>query len=361
MPSSVPWQTFRLHSLNITAARLLPPSALAALAGPFNLFYGSSPAATHGLALLARLSTSQLAEAESLRAQRGLPPVLEQCTLMVYSSPSPGNTVGQQELLQGWADLVFYLAPLMSSLSIHSVCLTGLLTAIPGPALDMSQALADSQPDAHPHLHECMQRGGTNVMGALLADAFPKLHSLELRRCNISPNHLAPLLSSAPLKCLKLLWGTQLGSPPTGSMQAFCNLLSKGSINHLEVVDSLWGAVAPSKELRPPSLPRSPPSQLQLLRHIKLHNCGPLERLVPLLRLMPNLTHLEVSHHPIMDEWVLAYSLQTLLPSMSHLRTLLLPNSSGGPLDLARLKAAGSLRHVEVGTAAVCSMSTSDN
>jgi hypothetical protein len=358
MPSSVPWQTLRLHNLNISAARLLPPSALAALTGPSRLFIGSFPATTHLMAIPARQFASRLADADAIRAQRGLPPLLEQCTLHVYMSPSPGDAAGPpagHEFLQAWANLIFHLTPATSSLSIPSVCLLGLSAAMPGPALDMSEAmaLADSLPDAHPRLHECLQQGGTSVVGALLADAFPKLHTLELRTCHISPDHLAPLVSTAPLTCLKLTQRTRLGSPPKGSLQALCGILSKGSIDHLEVEDSLWGAVEPSNQLWPPSLPRSPPSQLQLLRHVKLHNCGSLERLVPLLRLMPNLTHLEVSHHPFMDQQCLGYPLKQLLPSMPHLRTLLLPNSSGyGLLDLSLLKAGGSLRHVEVGTSA---------
>jgi hypothetical protein len=79
---------------------------------------------------------------------------------------------------------------------------------MPETALDMSEALADSLPDAHPLLHECKQRGGTSIVGALLADASPKLHSLELWRCKISPDELAPLLATAPLKCRKLTEGT---------------------------------------------------------------------------------------------------------------------------------------------------------
>jgi hypothetical protein len=284
---------------------------------------------------------------------------------MVYSSPNPGNTVGQQAgdaLLEAWVNLIFNLPPLTSSLSIRSVCLVGLDAAFAEPALDVSEALTDSLSDAHPHLYECMQRGGTSVVGALLADAFSKLHSLELRRCNIGPDQLAPLLSSAALKCLKLTGGTQLGSTPKDSLRALCDLLSKGSIDHLEVVDSLWGAGASPMQLWPPSLPRSPPSQCQLLRHIKLHNCGSLHDLVPLLHLMPNLTHLEVSHHPDMSQWCLAAPLQRLLPGMPHLRTLLLPNSSGnfGLLDLAPIKAGGSLRHVQVGAIkAACQVNSS--
>jgi hypothetical protein len=96
-------------------------------------------------------------------------------------------------------------------------------------------------------------------------------------------------------------------------------------------------------------------------RHVRLHNCGPLGRLVPLHCCMPGLTHLAASHHPDMDQWHLGCPLGKLLPAMPRLRTLLLPNSSGyGLLDLSLLnKAAGSLRHVEVGASeAACQQQT---
>jgi hypothetical protein len=70
---------------------------------------------------------------------------------------------------------------------------------------------------------------------------------------------------------------------------------------------------------------------------------------VPLLQLMPSLTHLEVSHGPHMDAGLMLYALSRLLPGMPRLRTLLLPDSSYQGIFPPALLKAGSLQRIKLG------------
>jgi hypothetical protein len=366
MPSSVPWQTFQLNVLCITAVRLLPPSALAALSTSFNLIFRVVPGPASFIAAQIWPSTQRFGEATLLEGTRGRSDsMLNHCTLLASVIGRFDEDSSPQADLQAWAYCLHYLAPLASGLGIPSVCLTGLA----GMSLDIPDALPvpESLADYHPHVLSSIQRNEPITLGALLEDAFQELHSLELRGCDISPSHLAPLLSTAPVKDLQLTWGTQLGTSPEESLPALLNLLSNGSIEHLEVVDSLWGERLQLLEQHLSSHLASerpvtdqdmlltrilgpPPSsnQVHSLTHLQLHNCGPLQSLVPLLRLMPSLTHLEVSHRADLDVGVLQEPLERLLPGMPRLRTLLLPDSSYDGLFPPALLMAGSLRHVEV-------------
>jgi hypothetical protein len=363
MPSSVPWQSLRVRELCSSAARVLPPSALAALAGSYKLIFRvlNGPLNIVGTQVLG--SIDRLTEACEVRQESGRPySVLEHCTLhaSVTTAGNISNPPGEHEVLLAWVHFLFLVAPVTAGLALASMCLEGLKaaralsdSAVP-PEFSEAAEVAAEHPGRYPRFLGFVQQGrGSSIVGALLADAFKHLRSLELRSCNISVGQLEPLLSVAPVTTLKLTGGTQLGSTPEDSLQALFAVLSKGSIDHLEVEDSLWGirAAAPQK-LHPPRLPPSPPYQLQALAHIRLHNCGPLHSLVPLLRLMPSLTHLEVSHDLRMNAGLMEYALSRLLPDMPRLRTLLLPDSSYRGLFPPALLKSGSLQRIEVGQTA---------
>jgi hypothetical protein len=274
--------------------------------------------------------------------------------------PRPHHTVSEQEVLQSWAYLLFWFAPFAHDLILHNLELHGLHAAklvasaevLP---LELSGWMDTAQRNQQHfnHFLSCLQKGGSNVLGALLADAFPALHSLHLNACDMAPFQLAPLLSTAPVNTLRLTGGTQLGDSSHESIQELVNLLSQSSIHRLEVVGSLWGSTGAGKENGdedgdhhelilpvPPSLSAPPLALLHNLTHVKLKGCGLLHALILLLSQMPSLTHLEMHTGAGSEPVPLNNSLKQLFRSMPHLRSLLLPGAEyHGALPSALLEA----------------------
>jgi hypothetical protein len=289
--------------------------------------------------------------AQVLRARQPSNPnrLLNDCTLhaaVVPDSQVQDQPGADQQLLTSWVIILVSLT-ITSKLGLHALRVQGLKAAttsgqagvgLPPEAVEM----AHQWPERCPQFSSVVQKQGyrlLDTLGALMADAFPDLTTLELVDCNIPAVQLQPLLSTAPVKCLKLTGGTQLGSTDgSQSLHALLRLLSSTSIEHLEVVNSLGGC-------QPPSLPFGGlPAELSNLKRVVFQGCGPLHRLVPLLRLMPSLTHLEVR-----DESGLTSKLwRQLLPGMPHLKTLVLPTSSIDNIFPAAVLEARSLDHLQV-------------
>jgi hypothetical protein len=175
------------------------------------------------------------------------------------------------------------------------------------------------------------------VLGAVLAEAFPDLHTLELKECDIATSLLEPLVSTAPLKSLRLCACTQLRSFTDAAypLEVLATLLSHSAIDHLQVEHSL----------REPGVETLPPlrtagkllAQARSVRHAVFNGCGHLHALWPLLRSMPSLTHLEVRDQGSKLDPRL---LEQLLQGLPQLRTLLLPGSRlEGAFPVAILKA----------------------
>jgi hypothetical protein len=312
-------------------------------------------------------SLNRLIQAQMLRVQQQpqqqsqqQKSVVGQCTLSASVEPltdDDGNAepVDEQQLLQAWAYLLFWFAVFSTHLPLHSVELSGLQAAELASAaealpLDLENWQEVVERVQFQHFQPALQQGDSSVLGALLADAFPDLTTLELRGCDIAPSQLAPLLSTAPIKALKLTEGTQLGTSSGDSIQALLSLLSQTRISHLEVGRSLWGP--PSADASQPRQPVPPSIQdravghLRYLRSVKLEGCGALDGLVPLLNLMPSLTHLDVqaggggcAPEPVNTP------LRQLFGRMPHLKTLLLPLTNyHGALPSALLES----KHLEV-------------
>jgi hypothetical protein len=374
MPSSVSWQSFRLETMDMTAARVLPLSALAALTGPFKLQAIVVSSSFSVVQMQLQESVQRLVQAEQVKcARRTGRPLLDACEFRATVHPLPamqGQPDADHRLLASWIYTLLFLTN-MSGLGLRSVSLLGLkATALAdAPAsssstLELSAAVgfAEGMPaQCCPHFMSAVQQGNSQLLtllGALLADAFPHLTSLELNNCNISAPQLEPLLSTAPVKALKLMGGTQLGSTDTStSLRALLTLLPNSSIDHLEVCSSLWGGQVPGGSQQHPPAPRpsippgDPPAQLQKLRHVVFKGCGQLHHLLPLLGLMPNLTHLKVEDDRFRVRGLTPKLLRHLLPGMPHLRTLLLPSSFIEGVFPAAVLKAQSLEHFEVITA----------
>jgi hypothetical protein len=330
LPSSVHWRTFRAQELRSSAVRLLPPSALAALEGPYTVFMQILPTpATVAVVWQCWQAVHQLVAAQEARKERQQPNLLDQCTLRVTVGPGE-----EQHVRQAWATLLFCLLPCFSQqLQLHNLQLVDFKAADLGPALgsaltEMAGEYIQWDMDAEPHYFRwAEQQDWDSMVAGLLQETFPALRTLELEGCDICSCQLAPLLSSAPVSTLKLTGGTQLGgsSDPSKALQGLLSLLSEcSSIHHLEVDDSLWGAAGPQhSHLR--ALSKHP--QLHHIKHVSLRSCGTLHSLEPLLALMPSLTHLEVSDKGPVASHPIEGPLSRVLPGMPHLKTLLLPDT----------------------------------
>jgi hypothetical protein len=342
MPSSSQWRELRVQELHNSAIRLLPPSALAALKGPctVNMQIAPHPSAA-GVVWQCWQALNQLFTAQEERKQLQQPNLFNQCTLRVAVEEGE-----EQHVRQAWAELLFCLLPYFSRLQLLSLQLIGFKAAGLGPALgsalaEMSGGYLQWEMDAEPrYLRWAEQQDWHSMVAGLLQETFPELRTLELTGCDILPAHLAPLLSSAPVSCLKLTAGTQLGSSsdPSKGLQGLLSLLSECSgIHHLEVDDSLWGAAGPQRS-HLQALSKHP--QLHHIKHVRLHSCGPLHSLEPLLRSMPSLTYLLVDERGSVASHPIEGPLSRLLPGMPHLKTLLLPGTTyNGIFPMAVLEA----------------------
>jgi hypothetical protein len=240
MPTSVAWQRLQVTELCMSAARLLPPSALAALAGPFSLQLGIQSGSFNYSLIQLREAVDNLAAAQRVRDGRGgMPRLLEDCTLRAVMVPSLGSEEEadmRHQLLLSWIYALLFLTQI-SHLGLHRLCLEELSTAgLSDSTADSFPAdfhdaitLAEASPQRCRHFLTAVQHESRNlltVQGAVLADAFPDLHTLELEQCDIDTSLLCPLLSTAPLKSLQLCDSTQLHRTATSdSLQALLDAL----------------------------------------------------------------------------------------------------------------------------------------